>query len=294
MAVTREARVRISWHRNDETRYPYGPVSPDPDRLEPLGFPPPWPTRPWIYANVITSQNGIIAWKRAGAHDDPVRAIAGGDFTRSGRLADLQLMRYLRACADAFSVGAQTLRDQPDLIGTADDIGGRLGEALYEFRVGRGRRRFPLQVVYSQSGRLDLDVPIFTTPQLTAIVVTTDAGARLLRSRGSDEKGITILVAGDESIESSGLIRSHERLVDEFGVRYLDCEGGAVILESFHRAGILDEIFVTATDVHIESSEHERVRHIFPLEAWGGRLIAEGRTALDPGYVFRRWRFNEH
>ena len=66
-----------------------------------------------------------------------------------------------------------------------------------------------------------------------------------------------------------------------------------MILESFHRAGILDEIFVTATDVHIDASEHERVRHISPGEGWGGRLIAEGRTALDAGYVFRRWRFNE-
>jgi hypothetical protein len=52
-----------------------------------------------------------------GAHDDPVRAIAGGDFSRSGRLADLQLMRYLRACVDA--VGAQTLHDQPSLIETS-------------------------------------------------------------------------------------------------------------------------------------------------------------------------------
>lgn len=147
--------MRISWHRDAETHYPYGPLSPDPDRLEPLGFPPPWPTRPWVYANVITSKNGIITWKRARAHDDPVRAIAGGDFTRPGRLADRQLMRYLRACADAVSVGAQTLRDQPDLIGAADDIGGGLGEALRQFRVGRGRRRFPLQVV---TPRLSLDV----------------------------------------------------------------------------------------------------------------------------------------
>ena len=242
---------------------------------------------------MITSKNGIIAWKRAGAHDDPVRAIAGGDFTRSGRLADLQFMRYLRACADAFSVGAQTLRDQPDLIGTPDDIGGGLGEALYRFRVRQGRRRFPFQVVYSQSGRLNLDAPIFNTAQVTVILVTTDPGACLLRSRGSDEKGITIFVAGEERIESIGLIRSHERLFDEFGVRYLDCEGGAAILESFHRAGILDEIFVTVTDVHIESSEHEGVKRIFSFEAWAGRLIAEGRTALDSGYVFRRWRFNE-
>src|SRR5713101_6042796 len=141
----------IRWQRNDETRYPFGSESPDPARLEPLGFPPPWPTRPWIYANVIASKNGIVAWKRAGAHDDPVRAIAGGDFTRPGRRADLQLMRHLRACADAFSIGAQTLRDHPDVVGAADDIGGALGEALHQFRVKQGRRRFPIQVVYSES-----------------------------------------------------------------------------------------------------------------------------------------------
>jgi hypothetical protein len=119
-------RARVAWHQNTETRYPYGPNSPDPDRLEPLGFPPPWPTRPWIYANVIASRNGILTWKRIGVRDDPVRAIAGGDFTRPGRLADLQLMRYLRACADAVSFGAQTLRDQPDLLGTPDIEGGLL------------------------------------------------------------------------------------------------------------------------------------------------------------------------
>jgi riboflavin biosynthesis pyrimidine reductase len=242
---------------------------------------------------VIASKNGIVAWKRAGAHDDPVRAVAGGDFTRPGRRADVQLMRHLRACADAFSVGAQTLRDQPDLIGAADDVGGELGEALSRFRAAQGRRRFPLQIVYSESGRLDLDVPIFNTPELKAIVVTTDAGARRLRSGGSDKKDITLFVAGEERIESSGLIRAHERLFEELGVRYLDCEGGAVVLAALQRAGILDEVFVTTTDVHIEPSEHEGVRRILPLEAGSARLIAEGGTASDPGYLFQRWRLND-
>jgi riboflavin biosynthesis pyrimidine reductase len=261
--------------------------------LEPLGFPPPWPTRPWIYANVIASRNGIVAWKRAGAHDDPVRAVAGGDFTRPGRRADVELMRHLRAGADAFSIGAQTLRDQPDLVGAADDIGGELGAALSRFRAKQGRPRFPLQVVYSEAGRLDLDAPLFNTPELTAIVVTTDAGARRLRSGGSDRQGIALLVVGEERIESSGLVRAHERLFDEHGVRYLDCEGGAVVLAALQRAGILDEIFVTVTDVHIEPSAHEGVRRILPLEAGTAHLIAEGRTASDPGYLFQRWRLND-
>ena len=287
-------QVRISWFRNTGRRYLNGPTSPDPDYLEPLGFPPPWPARPWVYANVITSKNGVVTWKRAGAHDDPVRAIAGGDFTRTGRLADLQLMRYLRACADAFSVGAQTLRDQPDLIGTADDMGGELGEALYVFRRSQGRPRFPLQVVYSESGRLDLGVPMFNTPELTVIIVTTEVGARLLRSQGSDRNGIKTLRAGEERIDALGLVRVHERLFEEFGVRYLICEGGARVLTSLHRAGILDEIFVTTTDVDVEPSEHQGVTRLFAIEAPAACLIAQGEAASDPGYIFRRWRFNDH
>lgn len=292
--MTRGDRARITWHQNAETRDPSGPASPDADRLAPLAFPPPWPTRPWIYANVITSRNGVITWKRAGPHDDPVRAIAGGDFGRSGRLADLRLMRHLRACADAFSVGAQTLRDQPDLVGAADDIGGDLGAALARFRASHGRPRFPLQVVYSGSGRLDLGAPIFNTPDLRVVVVTTDGGARLLQSEGSDAKGVTLLVvAGEERIESAGLVHAHQRLFGDFDVRYLDCEGGAVMLESLLAASILDEIFVTSSDVEIEPAPHEDVKRLFSVEARAGRLVAEGRTAADPGYVFRRWRFNE-
>lgn len=283
--MTRLDRVRIEWHRDAETRYP--------GRLEPLGLPPPWATRPWIYGNVIASKNGVVAWNRAGVDDDPVREIAGGDFTRPGRRADLQLMRYLRACADACSVGAQTLRDQPDLTGLPDDIDGGLEDALARFRVKHGLPRFPLQVVYSQSGRIDLDVPMFNTPELTAIVATTEAGAWRLHSQGSDGKGIRILRAGEERIDARGLARVHERLFEEWGVRYLVCEGGATVLTSLYRAGILDEMFVTSTDVDVALSQHEGVKRIFALDSGAGRLIAEGRTAADSGYTFRRWRFNE-
>jgi len=260
--------------------------SPDPAGFEPVGFPPPWPTRPWIYANVITSRNGIVTWIRAGAHDDPIRAIAGGDFSRPGRRADVRLMRRLRTGADAVSFGAQTLRDQPNLIGAVDDVGGELGEALIRFRAEQGRPRLPLQVVYSESGRLDLAVPLFNTPGLTAIVVTTAAGARLLR-------GVTVLVAGEERIDSSGLVQAHERLFADFGVRHLDCEGGAVILEALHRAGILDEIFVTVTDIHIDPPAHAGVKRITPLDGGAARLIHEEGTGSDPGYRFQRWRFND-
>ena len=269
------------------------PFTPDPARFEPVEFPPPWPTRPWIYGNVITSRNGIVTWIRAGAHDDPIRAIAGGDFSRPGRRADVRLMRRLRAGADAVSFGAQTLRDQPNLIGAVDDIGGEVGEALIRFRVEHGRRRVPLQVVYSESGRLDLAVPLFTTPGLTTIVVTTDAGRVVFACRevmtGASGSSSPARNGSSRAASCTRTIASSRQL----GVRYLDCEGGAVILEALHRAGLLDEIFVTVTDIHIDPAEHAGVKRITPLDAGTARLIAEGHTAADPGYRFQRWRFKD-
>ena len=197
-------------------------------------FPPPWPTRPWIYANVIASRNGIVTWTRARADDDPVRVIARGDVTRPGRLADVRLMRQLRAGADAVSFGAQTLRDQPDLIGSVDDVGKELGAALIRFRADQGRGRVPLQVVYSESGRLDLAAPLFNTPGLTAIVVTTNAGERRLRRQRSDDRGVRILVAGEERVELVGRVLNvaleltATRLVLQGGERVLEVADAAV------------------------------------------------------------------
>jgi riboflavin biosynthesis pyrimidine reductase len=289
--MTQGDRARVSWHHNAETRYRHDPTSPDHEHFEPLGFPPPWPTRPWVYANVIASRNGILTWKRTGENDDPVRTIAGGDATRSGRLADVRLLHYLRACADAVSFGAQTLRDQPDLIGMPGLEGG-LGEALYRFRARHERGRLPLQVIYSETGRLDLDAPMFNTRELLVIIITTGAGARRLRALGSDDKGLATIVAGEARIDAVGLRRSHERLFDEFGVRYLDCEGGAVMLECLRQAGILDEVFVTVTDIHVEPTAHTDIKRVFDFERERARLIGEGRTVSDPGYLFRRWRFH--
>ena len=102
-----------------------------------------------------------------------------------------------------------------------------------------------------------------------------------------------ILAAAEDRIDSRALIHAHERLFDEFRVRYLDCEGGVVILGALHEAGILDEIFVTVTDVEIDSAEHAGIKRISALHAGTARLVAESRTDSDAGYRFQRWRFND-
>ncbi|HWN02772.1 MAG TPA: hypothetical protein VNQ72_07165, partial [Candidatus Dormibacteraeota bacterium] len=114
--------MKIRWHVQKEQRFPFGSVSPDPDRFEPIGFPPPWPDRPWVYAVMVASANGVVAWPRSGPDDDPVLAILGQDDTRDERIADRRHMRHLRCFGDV-AIGAQTLREQPRLIQTPREPG---------------------------------------------------------------------------------------------------------------------------------------------------------------------------
>ena len=215
---------------------------------------------------VVASTNGVLAWRRADASDDPVLAVLGGDESRPERIADARHLRHLRCFGDV-GLGAQTLRDQPRLVPTPQELGDRPLPALYRFREAHGLPHHPRAVIYSLSGRLDPALPVFHTPGMDVIVVGTTAPA-------------------------AGLRRAHQRLFADHAVRYLACEGGEKILRALRAAGLLDEVFVTVTDVVIDEAAHEGVLKIFDFEAEGADLIAEGKTAPASGWTFRRWRFN--
>lgn len=281
--------VRIHWHLQTEDRFPFGRTSPDPDWFEAIGFPPPWPDRPWIFGVMVTSANGVVAWQRSGPDDDPVVAILGGDDGRDERIADRRHMRHLRCFGDV-AIGAQTLREQPRLIQTPQEPGEAPMPALYRFRRAHGLPPQPRHVVYSLRGCLDASLPIFSTPDVEAIVLTTDAGAADLRSCGFDARAADL--RADRLEDPEVLRRAHAWLFAERGVRYLDCEGGQTVLHALHAAGLLDEVFVTETDVVVDDARHRGVLRIFDFAREGAEMIAEGRTAPDSGWRFRRWRFN--
>jgi riboflavin biosynthesis pyrimidine reductase len=281
--------TRVHWHRNCEDRYPFGRTSPDPRRWESIGFPPPWPDRPWIFGVMVASANGVVAWKRQGTHDDPVLAVLGGDDARLERVADRRQMRFYRCFGDA-AIGAQTNRDQPQLVQTPQEPGDEPVPELYRFRVDHGLPYHPRNIIYSLYGRLGLDHPVFNTPGLEAIVVTTEVGAGELVTRGAGVRGIPLIV--EASLDPAGLRRAHERLFADRGVRYLNCEGGDTVLRVLHAARLLDEVFVTTTDVDVDESRHEGVLKIFDFEREGAQLVAEGRISPESAFTFRRWRFN--
>src|SRR5215467_1438117 len=282
--------TKIHWLTNRETRYPFGERSPDPEWFEPIGFPPPWPDRPWIYGVVVASANGVLAWRRASPDDDPVLAVLGGDPTRPERIADGRHVRHLRCFGDV-GLGAQTIRDQPRLVPSPQEIGDPPVPALYRFRESHGLPHHPRAVIYSQHGRLDLGSPLFNTPGLDVIVVGTAGAATMLSNRGVGGSAAVDVIAEDV-VEPAGLRRAHQRLFAERGVRYLACEGGERILRALRVAGLLDEVFVTVTDQVVDEAAHEGVLKIFDFESEGADLIAEGTIGPSSRWTFRRWRFN--
>ena len=299
--------TRIEWQFDRETRFPFGRVSPDPARWAPIGFPPPWPDRPWIFGVMVSSANGIVAWRRKDDRDDPVLTILGGSESPE-RIADRRHMRFLRSFGDA-SVGAQTVRDQPALVLTPQEPRDEPAPALYAFRRTHRLPHHPRNIVYSLFGRLPLEHPMFTTPDLEAIVVTTETGAAEIHRReqsrrdaapsggvdGEGGRGLfrSVQLVIEPLMAPAGLRRAHERLFADHGVRYLACEGGVTVLAALRKARLLDEVFLTITDVVVDEAAHDGVLRIMDFEAEGATLIAEGRIAPHSGWLFRRWRFSD-
>ena len=162
----------IRWELNKERRFPFG-RSPDPTWFEPIGFPPPWPDRPWTFGVMVASANRVVAWHRAAPDDDPVLGVLGGDEKRPVRIADRRHMRHLRCYGDV-AIGAQTLREQPRLLQTPQEPDDPPMPALYEFRHTHGLPAQPRHVIYSLGGCLDVAMPVFNTPGVEAIIVTTE------------------------------------------------------------------------------------------------------------------------
>jgi riboflavin biosynthesis pyrimidine reductase len=276
---------KIHWHTNHETRYPFGDRSPDPEWFEPIGFPPPWPDRPWIYGVVVASANGVLAWRRRSVDDDPVVAVLGNSWSPE-RIADSRHLRHLRCFGDV-GLGAQTLRDQPRLVPSPQELNDPPVPSLYRFRESHGLPHHPRAIIYSVQGSLDFDTPIFKTPGMDVIIVGAPSVAAKLPATAT-----TVDVITERVVEPQGFRRAHARLFAERGVRYLACEGGERILRALYAAELLDEIFVTVTDRVIDEAAHEGVMKIFAFESEGADLIAEGKTSPSSGWTFRRWRFN--
>lgn len=228
-----------------------------------LHFPTPPAQRPFVIANFVSSLDGVVSYKIEGHASGS--AISGSD------PADRFIMGLLRAAADAVMVGARTVHD-------VDPNGLWIPEYTYpdakhlytEYRVNvLHKPEYPLVVIVSGSGRLELGRAIFRTPGVHTVVITTSAGRDELARAGAAKLGSVQIHAVDASGGRIAPLAILRLLHVQFGVQRLLHEGGPTLFGQFLAAEAVDELFLTLS----------------PQIA--GRKVDANRPALVQGVEFK-------
>lgn len=203
-----------------------------------LTFPPRSTSRPYVFANFVSTLDGVVSFKSPGHADGST--ISGSD---SG---DHFIMGLLRASADAVLVGAGTVHDtDPASIWTPAAICPQAATLYAQYRNLLRKPRHPLTVIVSGSGNLDLQRAVFQDPEVPVVVVTTAAGHKKLSDAGAASlTSVEVRSLGDDASTVTpaailGLLQS------QFAVECLLHEGGPTLFGEFLAAGAVDELFLT-------------------------------------------------
>jgi riboflavin biosynthesis pyrimidine reductase len=192
-----------------------------------------------VIANFVSTLDGVVSYEIKG--ESSGSTISGSD------AADRFIMGLLRASADAIVVGAGTLRDESaNSLWTPDYVYPDAKHLYADYRVSvQNKPEYPLLVLVSGSGQLELNRAIFRTPVMRTVVITTSAGRDELIRRGATTQGSIEIHALDSSSGSIAPWEILRLLPSQFRVKTLLHEGGPKLFGQFLAAEAVDEIFLT-------------------------------------------------
>ena len=189
---------------------------------------------PHVIGNFVTTLDGVAALDVPGH-------LGGGPISGHDR-HDRAVMGLLRAAADAVIVGAGTLRASPRHLWTPEYICPPLADSYRKLRAALGKDGPPVNVVVSARGGIDLDLPVFSSGSVPALIVTTAEGADRIRGRRLPPAVTVAPVDGAGPIGAGAILSSVDR-VCRGGVILV--EGGPRLMADFFAEGRLDELFLT-------------------------------------------------
>ena len=217
---------------------PHGRLMPLPPRLTRLygAFRVPVPrARPYVYSNFVSTIDGVVSLRTKGH-------AAGGDISGFS-IEDRMVMGLLRAVADVVIVGSGTLAADSRTVWTPEAICPELAGPYRQLRSAIATRGPALNVVVSASGHLDLKLPVFASGQVSALILTSAAGAkRLARQKTHDSIEIRAIRRGGGEIPARAILAEVARSNPS---RRILVEGGPTLLGCFYSEGLLDEQFLT-------------------------------------------------
>jgi riboflavin-specific deaminase-like protein len=172
--------------------------------------------RPYTIVNFISSTDGRAAFH---GHSRPL-----------GDEADKELFHGLRELAEAVFVGTGTLRAE------------RYGRLVRDPE--RRRRRLeaglsaqPLMCVVTRTGEVPVDIPMFSEREMRIVVFSPIENDF---SNCSAQIELVRLDPGELTLTTV-----FRWLRDDFGIRFLLCEGGPTVFSSLLTERLVDELFLT-------------------------------------------------
>jgi riboflavin-specific deaminase-like protein len=152
------------------------------------------------------------------------------DFT--SREDKLHLMRQ-RALGDAVLIGHSTLK--------YDNVRLGLPQAdLREARIARGQAPYPLRVIVSNEGKIDHRLKIFQSDISPIVIFSTTRMPRKYRLALLDRA--TLHLSKSRNIDLAQMLR---RLLVEYKVRTVACEGGAMLFRALLERDLIDQLSLT-------------------------------------------------
>lgn len=206
-----------------------------------LGFPGSAAERPFVIANFVSTLDGVVSYE--------IQGEAGGSTISGCDTADRFIMGLLRASTDAVIVGARTLHAvNPKSLWIPEDVYPDAKDLYTEYRVNvLHKPEYPILVIVSGSGRLELERAVFRTPGIRTVVITTSAGRDAIARAGATNLPSVQIHTVDAKcgiISPNAILRL---LYTQLGVRSLLHEGGPALFGQFLAAETVDELFLTVS-----------------------------------------------
>jgi riboflavin biosynthesis pyrimidine reductase len=204
-----------------------------------LHFPTSPAERPFVIGNFVSTLDGVVSYALKGQ--------ASGSTISGSDPADRFIMGLLRASADGIIVGARTVHDvSPKSLWIPEHTYPDAKLLYTEYRLNvLHQSEYPLLVIVSGSGRLELERAVFRTPGVRTVVITTSAGRDELTRRGAMTAGSVEIHALNSSSGSIAPLAILRLLNLQFGIRMLLHEGGPTLFGQFLAAEAVDELFLT-------------------------------------------------
>lgn len=139
--------------------------------------------------------------------------------------------------ADAILTGATTIAGD-------DTVMAIWHPKLVSLRIALGLPRFPLQVVATRSGTLDIESSLlYNVPVLRVIILTDDTGAEVLRPHVKERPWIEIISGGAQSDLVGGL----RILRANHGVTRVSSTAGRTVATELIDAGVVQDLYLTTS-----------------------------------------------